>query len=93
MNGGVPFGGRLSAGLQALASYTWSHSIDDGSDAVGENVEKGRLSELHGQRLLQGIIDYARRAVGLFLSEPQNRVQKISAGLDQLISSVRAAWR
>jgi len=27
----LQFNRRMSRGLQALASYTWSHSIDDGS--------------------------------------------------------------
>lgn len=36
----VQFQRRLSSGLQALASYTWSHSIDDGSNGsygIGSN--------------------------------------------------------
>ena len=32
----VQFKRRLSHGLQALASYTWAHSIDDGSAGSGE---------------------------------------------------------
>lgn len=37
----LQFERRLSAGLQALASYTWSHSMDDGSNGtfgVGPNA-------------------------------------------------------
>jgi hypothetical protein len=35
----VQFKRRLAAGLQALASYTWSHSIDDGSvGSIGVNA-------------------------------------------------------
>jgi hypothetical protein len=49
----LQFQRRLSRGLQALASYTWSHSIDDGSagsallgsntfvPALGANANKG----------------------------------------------------
>src|SRR5208282_4827608 len=33
----IQFQRRLSRGLQALASYTWSHSIDDGSLGVYGN--------------------------------------------------------
>src|SRR4029077_11595779 len=34
----VQFQRRLSGGLQALASYTWSHSIDDGSASSSGNA-------------------------------------------------------
>ena len=34
----IQFQRRLSAGLQALASYTWSHSIDDGSASSSGNA-------------------------------------------------------
>ena len=30
---------RLSKGLQALASYTWSHSLDDGSTGLGNSSD------------------------------------------------------
>jgi len=33
----IQFQRRLSRGLQALASYTWSHSIDDGSAGSADN--------------------------------------------------------
>ncbi|MEK6285870.1 MAG: TonB-dependent receptor [Acidobacteriota bacterium] len=34
---------RLSRGLQALASYTWSHSIDGASTETGNNVPAARI--------------------------------------------------
>jgi hypothetical protein len=34
----IQFQRRLSSGLQALASYTWSHSIDDGSASSSGNA-------------------------------------------------------
>lgn len=38
----LQFQRRLSAGLQALASYTWSHAIDEVSDEVGgANLARG----------------------------------------------------
>jgi hypothetical protein len=48
---------RLSSGLQALASYTWSHSIDNGSAAsnfVGSNEFVGTL----GSRANRGPSDF-----------------------------------
>ena len=42
----LQFNRRMSAGLQALASYTWSHSIDDGSAGSygsGSNLSPGVL--------------------------------------------------
>jgi hypothetical protein len=37
----LQFQRRLSRGLQVLASYTWSHSIDDGSSAVEIPYQRG----------------------------------------------------
>ncbi len=37
----VQFTRRLSHGLQALASYTWSHSLDDGSSGIGFGSSDG----------------------------------------------------
>ncbi len=37
----VQFKRRLSHGLQALASYTWSHSADDGSSGIGFGNSNG----------------------------------------------------
>ena len=43
--------GDAVTGLAAHQAHRFTHL------AVGENVEKGRLAELHGQCLLQGIIE------------------------------------
>lgn len=47
----VQFQRRLSTGLQALASYTWSHSIDEGSSSSGAQqnlIVPGNPSENRG---------------------------------------------
>ena len=38
----VQFQRRLSRGLQALSSYTWSHSIDDASDGYGSTSDQAQ---------------------------------------------------
>jgi len=56
----VQFQRRLSHGLQALASYTWSHSIDDGSNGafgIGSNAFVPKLTANSNR----GTSDFDRR--------------------------------
>ncbi len=48
----VKFQRRLSRGLQALASYSWSHSIDTAStDAIATNINTpGQVADVNGDR-------------------------------------------
>src|SRR5260370_15340694 len=43
----LQFQRRLSHGLQALSSYTWSHSIDNGSAGSGGNASNMVVSAAH----------------------------------------------
>jgi Carboxypeptidase regulatory-like domain/TonB dependent receptor len=46
----VQFRRRLSSGLQVLASYTWSHSIDDASDGFGSTSDQAQPGAVNSNR-------------------------------------------
>jgi len=54
----VQFQRRLSRGLQALASYTWSHSIDTGSAGSGSGAASNLLNPRLGADASRGPSDF-----------------------------------
>jgi hypothetical protein len=55
----LQFKRRLSEGLQALASYTWSHSIDDGSvGSIGTGLGNGAFRPSTGANTNRGPSDF-----------------------------------
>jgi hypothetical protein len=70
---------RLSHGLQALASYTWSHSIDDGSYGAYAN---GSLANLSANK---GDSDFDIRQTFSFASTYDVSVRRINAFADAVL--------
>ena len=92
----LQFERRLTAGLQALASYTWSHSIDDGSNGtfgVGPNAFlPGQAANAN-----RGPSDFDRRHVlsaALTYNIPSPRSSRVLAALggNWSIDNVVQAW-
>ncbi len=69
----VQFQRRLSHGLQALASYTWSHALDDDSDSNTGRVAKRGNAAFDVRHILSTAITYD-------LPKPSNRFARAVFG-------------
>ena len=91
----IQFQRRLSRGLQVLSSYTWSHSIDDGSVGTygyGSNYVPGLNSASN-----RGPSDFDRRnlfSAGLTYDIPGPRINRIADAILEgwSLESVIQAW-
>jgi len=92
----IQFQRRLSHGLQALASYTWSHSIDDGSLGTFGNGSNTLVPEL-GSSSNRGPSDYDMRnlfSAGLTYEIPAPRINAFADAIlkSWSLQSVVQAW-
>jgi hypothetical protein len=80
----LQFQRRLSRGLQALTSYSWSHSIDDASDDIASSILSGRgPSDFDIRHAFSAGISYD-------IPSPSEGVARALLGHWSLDSSIRA---
>ena len=82
----IQFRRRLAEGLQALASYTWAHSIDTGSTGSGGNVLGDVYSRQLGANLNRGPSDFDLRnsaSVALTYEIPSARSNRLVRALSR----------
>lgn len=85
---------RFSKGLTFIASYTWSHTIDQGNESLDENLA-GRANQynLAGERGNSGL-DRRHNLVSSFTYElPLGRGKALGGGWNRGVDAVLGGWQ